>query len=180
MQIKFARTFPVKHYRKGEPTMFIEKLILSLLFIGEISMSKAAEVSRDLCLMEDMRNINSLRGVDMDQKHHTIREGHRFKAGDKFMPQFWSGRPYWSSPVNVLPFDMTVAKTFNFKMGSWGFQIDDTTYNADGDGAIEPQMELLSLIGKNDGLDRHDLLEWFQFPQAFDGQIICWNPEINY
>jgi hypothetical protein len=40
-------------------------------------------------------------------------------------------------------------------------------------------------IASNDGLSHQDWDDWLLQPcfdkgKAFDGQIICWNPEINY
>ena len=117
--ITFSQRFPSYHPRKGEPTFFVEKLLLSFINIGDISISKAVEIARELNLHSDFQDMYRIRKVDMPHKHHTIRSGHRFKKGDKFSPRTWSGKPYNSKQAFIAP-DIEVANVFDFNAGCFG------------------------------------------------------------
>jgi hypothetical protein len=102
-------------------------------------------------------------------KSHTIRQGHRFKPGDKFSPRVWSGKPYRSKQIIIAP-DIEVVKTWDFELGNMGNYLLNSK--------IIP-IDLLKIIAKNDGFSELDDFEcWFK--NDFDGQVICWNPNINY
>jgi hypothetical protein len=159
--ITFSRVFPSYHPRKGEDTNFIRGLIISL---------KGKEVAA----------LNF--GFDPEKyipKHHTIRQGNRWKVGDKFSPRVWSGKPYYSKQITIAP-DIEIKKVWDIEICDWcampsfieGAPPKFLTIN----GKICHDLELLA---KNDGLSLIDLLYWFDKP-FFKGQIICWNEKINY
>jgi hypothetical protein len=171
----FSRTFPATHPRKGEPTQFVEKVLLSLIEVGQISMSKAVEIGRQLNL-EGFQSINELRQLDLRPKHHTIRAGHRWKAGDWFSPRFWTGKPYASKQAEFAP-GIEIIKVWPFEVHADGlFSID---------GRLVTSIAEWNAIANNDGLNFVDFDDWLLLPakkkaKPFDGQIICWNPDINY
>lgn len=175
MVITFSKYFPLYHPRSGEPTFFVEKIWKGLWdrsnspYLGEYQQAHDNHFGNDQVI-----NVHQF-----EPKWHTIRKGNRFKVGDYFDARVWSGKPYHTKQIQIAP-AIKVTKVWDFKIGSYGFQINEKVYNAKGDGAIKPQIELLKMIAKNDGLDRFDLLAWFKYPKPFTGQIICWSENINY
>ena len=180
--ITFSRTFPANHPRKGEPTLFIEKILLSMVDIGHISLSKCVELSKQHQLLPGMKDMYTLRSVDLAHKHHTIRQGKRWKAGDKFSPRYWSGKPYNSKQVEICH-DITIENVFDFEVDELGVASINGFY-------YFPEEDECDLFGyhelaKNDGLTPEDFHNWiiqpcFRKGVQFAGQIICWNPSINY
>jgi hypothetical protein len=171
--ITFSRTFPAYHPKAGQPTYFVEKFWKSLW-----DQNKA----HDIHLFQEpydehfhpwgdgSTNVHQYSG-----KHHTIRAGSRWKEGDYFSPRVWSGKPYNSKQIIIGP-NTQIVKEYSFEIQGGEFKIDDRVYG----GEAESIFELLELIALNDGLNRHDLLEWFKYPKPFDGQILCWNENIKY
>jgi hypothetical protein len=170
--IIFSRYFPSYHVKRGEPTYFVEKILQGL--------------SLDKWDLE--REFNPRLSLDFfEPKYHTIRAGHRWKVGDKFSPRVWSGKPYQSKQIIIAP-DIEVKKV-------WDFEIT-TAYNSEMRGDISNfiyinrKLVLLNeyeKLAKNDGLTVGDMCEWFKiafeedYREAyFKGQIICWNPQIEY
>jgi hypothetical protein len=103
-----------------------------------------------------------------DPKYHTIRAGYRYNDGDLMDIRIWTGKPYRSKQaqihvvsVKVTPFTM-VSRDYAF-IGKEERRVSE---------------EGLKIIAENDGLSYEDFLHWFNKP--FQGQIICWNPNINY
>lgn len=168
--ITFSRVFPSYHPRKGEPTFFVEQIL------NAIAPKKSnGIVDMDLLSDEVKSVVNDfvlLAGTD--KKSHTIRSGHRWKAGQKFSPRVWTGKPYNSSQLEIAP-PIEIKKIFNFEMDLCG------VYSVNGKYLDELQCPLLA---KNDGLTEDDMFHWFMpnydKPKKFIGQIICWNPEIKY
>jgi hypothetical protein len=164
--ITFSRIFPSYHPKAGQPTFFVEKIWESLY------LSHFVETGYFDKMLSAGFNIGQ-HGI-YEPKHHTIRSGHRWKAGDWFSPRVWSGKPYHSKQIIIGP-DIQVKKTWRFEikqtpgygMRLWinGFIIDTVI-----------QIKLT----QNDGLSMDDFMRWFQFPKPFSGQIICWNENINY
>lgn len=109
---------------------------------------------------------------DLIPKGHTIRAGKRWKPGMKFTPRYWTGSPYnyKRDGSKHLPFapDIEVVKT-------WAFEVTKEGYFLEGERLGLYQLEE---IAKNDGLLVNDLELWFNKP--INGQIICWNEEIDY
>ena len=160
--ITFSRTFPAYHPKKGQQTYFVEKFYNSIY----------EEEGDWISALGTLQNyVVELDHTVRQLKHHTIRSGHRWKAGDYFSPRVWSGRPYNSPMITIAP-DTKIEKV-------WDFMIDPLE-----SGELYINCALanhrLKEIAKNDGLELQDLLEWFKYPKPFDGQIISWNKNINY
>lgn len=179
--ITYSTKYPSYHPKKGQPTNFVEKFLRSV-GIEHLPDKMFKEVEQLVCgaelgLLSEMIELFAPKG-------HTIRKGHRWKAGDYFSPRVWgndinpkSGRsgPYYSKQIIIAP-DTLIIKTWNFEIKNNSFYIDGRQY----DGETEGHFELLETLAKNDGLSKDDLLAWFKFPKHFDGQIICWDKSINY
>ncbi len=164
--ITFSTTFPSYHPRKGEPTYFVEKLWSGWADMGMVM---------DNVDFKDLP-------FDFDKyyqgkpKWHTIRAGHRWRVGDKFSPRVWSGKPYNSKQIIIAP-DTEIVKVWDFRM----FWADEIMISLNKVTASDYDHRK---IAENDGLDIMDFYYWFRTDKIrttpFDGQIICWNNEINY
>lgn len=153
--ITFSRTFPAYHPKAGKPTYFVEKFGASLN-IANIDLSNIPGFDT-LGYFDDI----------YQPKHHTIRAGARWKAGDKFSPRVWAERPYNSPQIIIAP-DITIVNTWDFEINSHGImQVNGGLVDYD-------------YLASNDGLAVRDLMEWFRYPKPFKGQIICWNESIKY
>ena len=121
-----------------------------------------------------------LKAIDLfDPKHHTIRAGHRFKAGDWFSPRVWSGKPYNSKQIQFAP-DIQVKNV-------WDFDAHGTDFFLSGKHEFtHPEGFDFSEVEKNDGLSACELMDWicmspeFKKTNTFAGQIICWDESIEY
>jgi hypothetical protein len=177
--ITFSKAFPSYHQRKGEPTYFVEKIWESLILGEEISISKCCELSRQTGIGE--YTMNTISKIKFDPKHHTIRAGHRFKEGDWFSPRVWSGKPYRSKQIIIAP-DIQVKKVLEFEIKHFGI-LDQCLVTIDN---VVPRNSKLTLLANNDGLSFQDFNDWFVLSpsfvklQQFNGQIICWNEDIEY
>lgn len=146
----FSRYFPAYHPKAGQPTYFVEQIHNSL----------DCDVSFELGEQLDLQEIDKC-------KHHTIRTGNRWKTGDTFSPRVWSGRPYNSHQIIIAP-DITITNTWDFEINEKGImQVNGGLVNYD-------------YLASNDGLGVRDLMEWFEYPKPFKGQIICWNESVKY
>ena len=173
----FSTTFPSYHPRKGQLTCFVEKIWLGLYQL-------------DIDFMDSDGWKNDTVGQDYNDiiwisknlpKWHTIRKGHRWKAGDWFQPVIWgddinpkSGRsgPYQSKQIKIGP-PIEVKKVWDIDITDDGF----ISIN----GALFADRSLLRELAQNDGLVLDDFAAWFKYPGTwFDGQIICWNDKIEY
>jgi hypothetical protein len=164
--LTFSRAFPSYHPRKGEPTYFVEKITQSRILLGNIPCDIPDEI-----FSTEMYHI-------CEPKYHTIRAGNRWKVGDQFSPRVWSGKPYNSKQIIIVP-DIEVKKVWDIVVEKDCFQLESgvkvvTKIIIDGK-HITSNYEPLSM---NDGLSLDDLCNWFNKP--FKGQIICWNENINY
>lgn len=171
----FSRYFPATHPRKGEPTHFVEKILLSLVDCGSISMSKAVEVGRSFN-SQVLNSIYDLRQPSFEPKHHTIRAGNRWKVGDCFSPRVWSVRPYASKQIEFAP-GIEIKKIWTFEVDENGIASLDGTYLFG-----EHDKDTLA---KNDGLSFEDFHNWLFAPcmkraAPFSGQVICWNESVQY
>lgn len=163
----FSTSFPSYHPRKGNPTLFVERVWAGLL-----------QIDYDLYsdyLHPDGRPDRikySEYYKDFDPKYHTIRAGSRFKAGDFMLPRIWTGKPYRSKQFQFAP-PLKIESVWNFRMELEGgikmFFLDDKFIFV-----VEE-----CKIARNDGFDQLlDFLAWFNKP--FDGQIISWAKHIKY
>lgn len=166
--LTFSRTFPAYHPKAGEQTFFVEKILNGIA-------KKDSNGVVDINLLSvEVKSIVSdffLLCSSDDVKGHTIREGNRWKAGDKFSPRVWSGKPYNSKQIVIAP-DIEVKKVWDIKINS----ADDYCSILINDNYIGREQSLL--LAKNDGLEEHDMYMWFN--KSMSGQIICWNEQINY
>lgn len=169
--ITFSTLFPSYHSKAGQPTHFVEKFLSAW-----DSTHSFQQIARTPLIDASIVDLAVLRNCL--PKYHTIRAGQRFKEGDMFSPRIWgtdinpkSGRsgPYHSKQIILAP-DTLICKTFLFAISNNKFFIDNRSISPD----------TLEEVAENDGLERHDLQEWFKYPKNFYGQIICWNKNINY
>lgn len=145
--ITFSTVFPKGHLYEGKPTLFPELLKQSLT--GIISNSK---------------------GV-ITQKHHTIRKGKRWKAGQYFSPRIWSGKPY-NSPQQILGIDIEIQQIIDIEMTNEFIILNGIEFNK----RAKKNQELFHRIASNDGLTIEEFDSWFKKSIPFSGQIICWQP----
>jgi hypothetical protein len=161
--ITFSRNFQATHPRRGEPTFFPEKIIISLGLETKYISEQKFNWLNDFSLALDA------------PKHHTIRAGNRWKVGDFFSPRVWSGKPYASKQIEFAP-PIQIKKV-------WPFEVDENGV-PDVNGTYLDEDELDTLT-QNDGLRYEDFNAWILQPcylkgKPFSGQIICWNDTVNY
>lgn len=174
--ITFSRNFPSYHNKAGNETFFVEKLWMSFIAIGAISLSRACELSRETGIGNF--NMNTIRKADYGYKSHTIRKGLRWKAGDMFSPRIWgtdvnpkSGKsgPYHSKQIIIGP-DIELKKVWTFEVGKKGkISLDEKPYKYG-----------IERFANHDGLDPEDLKGWFKYPKPFLGQVLCWDEDVCY
>lgn len=174
--ITFSTRYPAYHYRKGEPTYFVEKFLNSLYHHKEIPYSFYTT-----SLLEEL-NLSDIH----EPKHHTIRvvKKRKWKAGDMFSPRVWgndvnpkSGRrgAYHSKQIIIAP-DTKILKVWDVDI--WA----DNCHCHIGIAQDDQTVGLLSFgeVAKNDGLTFEELKAWFQLKPNKDpikAQILCWNTE---
>ena len=122
-----------------------------------------------------------LRGIWLDPhltgaKHHTIRNGNRWKVGDKFSPRVWSDKPYNSKQI-ILSEDLEIKQIYQIRI--WRESLLNWRIYINGEIISAPK---ISELAANDGLSHRDLLDWFNVPieKNFEGQIICWSDAVSY
>lgn len=168
--ITFSRTFPGYHPRAGQPTYFVEK------FYKSFRNGDGAPETFWPFIDKYLETFGELPGKDFDSKkdfftslapkHHTIRAGHRWKAGDWFSPRVWSGKPYNSKQIQFAP-DIQIKKVWNVQRDDYGIFLIEGKDTYD-----------IRELAKNDGLSEDDLWRWIKWPM--EGQIICWDETIEY
>jgi hypothetical protein len=172
--ITYSRVFPKYHPKAGQPTYFVEKVYKSLFLMKCVPPELATDFN--FAVMND---------GNYKAKHHTIRNGNRWKVGDKFSPRVWgtdinpkSGRsgPYHSKQI-ILSEDLEIKQIYQIRIWresplNWRIYINGEIISA-------PK---ISELAANDGLSHRDLLDWFNVPveKNFEGQIICWVDSIFY
>lgn len=165
--LTFSRVFPAYHPKAGMPTYFIEKVLNSILPKGENGIIDRNWIHKDILPL-----INDFVLLDGESKDHTIRAGHRFKAGDWFSPRVWSGKPYASKQIQFAP-DIQVKKTWDVRI--W---FDGETHSMGINGLPVTHIKMMN-VADNDGLDIVDFRSWFS-KLPFTGQIICWSDQVEY
>lgn len=167
--LTFSRVFPAYHPKAGQKTFFVEKILSSLSMQGYAVHPFPQELEGYV------------------PKHHTIREGSRWKVGDKFSPRFWSGKPYNSKQIIIAP-DIEVKKVWRFEMipALWADECEFVLTLNDGNELMLTKQGIIE-IASNDGLLLSDFIYWFagknmvsSLRKPFKGQIICWNEQITY
>lgn len=169
--VTFSRVFPAYHPKAGQPTYFVEQIYNSIYKLKTGDWSDAIDLDGT-----GRSYVVELDHLQKGVKNHTIRVGDRFKVGDKFSPRIWSGKPYTTKQIIIAP-DIEIKKI-------WKFEIRESDLFIDGvlifDRVTIDYHTQLGTLAKNDGLSTDDLLDWFQYPKPFKGQIICWNENIVY
>jgi len=165
--ITFSRVFPVYHPKKGQPTFFVEKICKSI----------------DMLQSSAIHIVDSKVYSECLPKHHTIRSGNRWKAGDYFSPRVWgndinpkTGRsgPYQSKMITIAP-DIKIEKVWQFDTMNDSVLINGFYY------CNMKDEERMLKLAQNDGLAIQELLDWFKYPKhVTNHQIICWNKEVEY
>lgn len=168
----FARTFPAYHPKRGQPTHFVEKIWKSLYLNGECP----EDLNQFIQHYEAQVRGEYAKYNDIHKKVHTIREGIRWKVGDYFKPLVWSMIPYRSKTIQFAP-PIMVEKKWKIKLDECGVISINGFYDYSEIVAADNFMEVLA---RNDGLSEEDLHFWFPLGKAFEGQIICWNKNIEY
>lgn len=172
-EVTFSQKFPTYHPLKGRKTYFVEKVCASLIEqkikISHFKKKVPLSFLQSLCYPNEFK-----------AKHTTIRKGKRFKVGDFIKPMVWAGKPYRKTPeglwkIQFAP-EIELKKVWDFEIQGSSFYINDREYS----GETESHFELLETIAENDGLTRHELMDWFQYPKPFSGQIICWCNNVEY
>lgn len=174
--LTFSRYYPSYHPRKGQLTFFVEKIWKGL--------TTTLGFSEPVYFFDEFQGLGSVISGEafnnVKPKYHTIRAGNRFKEGDYFSPRVWgddinpkSGRSgaYHSKQIIIAP-DIKVAKVWDIEIiaAFWSnITINGKmiTYKNETD------------LHTNDGLSELDFSAWFN-KLPFKGQIICWNPNIDY
>lgn len=172
--ITFSRNFPSYHLKEGKPTYFVEKLLKSLYIITPLMEEYFANLNPDYPEISDFRG-SLLHPMNFHPKYHTIRAGRRFKKGDYFSPRIWSAKPYNSKQI-ILASDIEIKNTWDIEieMPIRKFQLT----NDEGTWWQYDKGNTIQQIATNDGLEIEELWNWF--PKTFEGQIICWNENIQY
>jgi hypothetical protein len=185
--ITFSRKFPTYHPKVGQPTFFVEQ-VLNSLGINSCDREYIFNLQRwNLKSLEDKKLTtydlihfqHSLNNIAEGEKKHTIRNGSRWKAGDKASLRVWFGKPY-NSPQIIFAPELEIKQAIGFKMKQYedDFYIDiGKKYFHVASSPIE--LSILPSVAINDGLSIDDLLSWFQYPKPFEGQILCWR-EVHY
>lgn len=178
--LTFSTRYPNGHPKATKDTHFVDKILLSLVDDKTISKSKCVELARLMGINEH----HPLFYIDtIDQygptllKHHTIRAGSRFKAGDMASLRVWSDKPYRSKQIEFA--QVEVKKVWAFSISHGNFSIDTIQT-----GSFIPDSGLQKLAN-NDGLHVDDFWSWFMIhpkkkEQQFHGQIISWSDKIEY
>lgn len=188
--ITFSRQFPSYHFRAEQLTGFVKSILkqqgikeededyIRLLYaLNDKGLTSGKILHPHLIsFAKELRN----EFKPIYTKKHTIRSGNHWKAGDKFSPRVWSGKPYRSPQIIFAP-DIEVKKVWDFKIRT----SRNESYFLLNDLKIKPynyqeEMILLEDIAANDGLGFVDFLDWFKYPNEFSGQIICFDENVNY
>lgn len=180
--IIFSREYPAYHPKKKQPTWFVEKLLKS--FDSEELIKKIFDHK------SEFKGISYAEYEKAEPKHHTVRLGRNWKAGQYFSPRVWSGKPYYDPTITIgsdtlitHTYDLTIYKEpqyvskvktkshIEFKsIGDFQWLFDDH----------------LEIIAKNDGLSLQDFKDWILPPVMkgkpflVEAQIICWNKAVDY
>lgn len=203
--LTFSRFFPKYHTKTGQPTLFIEKIWVSLIRNNLASKQKIAELSREIGIgsyfVDEIKNLMA----SFDPKGHTIRAGSRWKAGDIFKPVIWgtdinpkSGRsgPYHSKQIQLAPaieikkvWDITITTEDDDGEHDWSYiTLNGEHYTCYQEEYLDNKIKQLI---KNDGLNVDDFYDWFKLERTykqrvdneskiFSGQIIAWDENLNY
>ena len=183
--------FPAYHPSAGHKTFFVEKVWSacgyqtgSMLVALNCDRIKSLDSKLTLShVMDFYEDISATVFKTCIPKLHTIREGHKVKVGDTIDFFVWSGLPYRTPQIVVTPkIEVKKVWDFDFKLvhGNSRWYINGTCISDSNPRGTWFNAGILEEIAKNDGLDLSEMLEWFQYPKPFSGQIICWADSVKY
>lgn len=164
--ITFSRVFPKTHPKAGESTYFVEKIWKGLYDIEPSSHLPFDWTKYDEAFPVSENYDRKLNIHEHAPKYHTVRAGERWKVGQVFSARVWSGKPYASKQIEFAQIE--IKKIWNIEVLGLTWLLNDKPLNT---------LEIHE-IGQNDGLSYKDFKDWFKLP--FNGQILCWNDEIDY
>lgn len=179
--LTFSRFFPKGHPKSGQPTHFVEKT-LNFFRRDDFSLPTSfipwTENYATLFPREDYLKAIVVREI----KSHTIRAGNRFSPGEMASLRVWSDKPYRSKQVEFA--QVEVKNVYGFEIHTVAGELFWRIPEAGG-GAFEVSSPCLQIVASHDGLDVDDFIAWFAIHpkkknNCFEGQIICWNENINY
>lgn len=170
--ITYSTKFPDYHFRKGEPTYFVEKFLKGL---PDGAWDTKSDLFSEFPLALE-------KWSELQPKYHTIRAGKRWKTGDWFSPRVWgndinpkSGRSgaYHSKQI-ILTSDIQIVRVQDIVVvvKDKHIFIDDICFHD------ESYDRIISDLARNDGLTVKELEDWFKKPM--EGQIIVWNSKVFY
>ena len=172
--ITFSPRFPSYHPKRGKETYFVHKFWQAI----RIPYKRSQFTNPILLKLYDAyEQTDYLHG-----KSHTIRKGKRWKKGEYFSPRIWSGIPYRSKQISIWQ-DVLITNVWNIEIANIN---GETKIFLMPDGLLKryykPKELNIDEVAKNDGLTTQDLIDWFAVEEdrPFKGQIICWNPDVNY
>lgn len=149
----FSRSFPSYHPKSGNPTFFVENI-----------------QHQFGCIWLDEMSEECQKTVRLRPKKHTVRKGSCFKAGEKFSPRIWSGVPYKSKQKIFCP-DIEVKKVWDITI-NFAYELIKINNKE-----IDPSH--FEMLAHNDGLTFDEFESWFG-KKLFQGQIICWDDDVQY
>jgi hypothetical protein len=175
-----SQKFMKGHPRAGEQTHFVEQVLNALGYQFPVNgcqyqnmlldLNKDKIKSGKLSVWQIMKFVSSLDIRITGQKLHTIRNGNRFKTGEKVQLAVWSGKPYVSPQIKICP-EMEVL-CYNFEVEKNNVPTGPEWINSINNEEISENT--LKIVADNDGLSLQDFKNWFKYPSEFDGQIIAW------
>jgi hypothetical protein len=185
--LTFSRYFPAYHKRKGESTYFMEKIWSGLADSTDMVMDNIDFSKVDFDFHAYYNGV---------PKWHTIRQGNRWKVGDRFSPRAWNGEPYKTKQTTFAP-DVEIKQLWDIKIvtedddgeNDWSYIVlNGKSYTVYSDEYLSPVIKKLAL---NDGLSTTDMFDWFKLQRTnkqirnkeskiFEGQVICWSDKIQY
>lgn len=168
--LTFSRHFPKGHPKAGQPTWFVEKVwnLFREHYALPDTFKKWVDNYVPLLTGDQYLKAMAVREI----KHHTIRAGSRWKAGDMASLRVWSDKPYRSKQIEFA--QVEVKRVWSIEISEFWF-IDNNI--------MEHQQ--VKELAKNDGLEYADFVSWFKVHpkkkgDVFKGQVICWNDKVNY
>ena len=171
-----SRFFMKGHPRVGDRTYFPEKVAKSMginhFDVNKLNPGISEEIHVEL-IYTGMLSMQEWVNIDLLPKHHTIRMGRHFKPIDELTLAIWSGKPYRSKQIKLWTVEIRSVDIFISRETPFGIPV----FCREG---LSVQLNS-KILAKNDGLDWHDFLNWFNIPVGLhNAQILIWNPEINY
>lgn len=162
--LTLCRVFPVTHSKKGQPTMFREKLLNQIKGYDCHSVAVYDKEGNKSVMAISDRKIHTIRGNKKgvwDERYKGISSGRKFLSIRE-----WMGRPYNSEQKEIA------------QLPNIGLQHVTMTYGSDDAYPqiwIDDKLVPIQEVAKNDGLSVEDFVEWFfgnNKGNTFEGVVI--------